>query len=176
MTGYRALDLADSKGALCAKLLADLGAEVIKIEEPKIGDYEREIKPIVNGMAYRFMLLNRNKKSLGLNLKAEKGREIFLNLVRRADVVVEGFRPGTMTKLGIDYPKLKEVKPDIIYCSISSYGHSGPAVQQVAHDINILAQIGLLENGLPVAPAGMAYGDALSTSRRNIAPRRFVVS
>ena len=158
LEGTRILDLTRLiPGPFCTMILADLGAEVIKIEEPKIGDYERQIKPIVNGMAYRFMLLNRNKKSLGLNLKAEEGRRIFLDLARRADVVVEGFRPGTMTKLGLDYPKLKEVKPDIIYCSISSYGYSGPAVQKVAHDINILAQIGLLDligsaEGPPVIP------------------------
>jgi len=158
LEGIRILDLTRLiPGPFCTMILADLGAEVIKIEEPRVGDYERQIKPIVNGMAYRFMLLNRNKKSVGLNLKAEDGRRIFLDLVRRADVVVEGFRPGAMTKLGLDYSNLKEVKPDIVYCSISSYGHSGPAVRQVAHDINILAQIGLLDligaaGGPPVVP------------------------
>jgi len=167
LEGIRILDLTRLiPGPFCTMILADLGAEVIKIEEPKIGDYERQIKPLVNGMAYRFMLLNRNKKSVGLNLKAEAGREIFLNLARRADVIVEGFRPGAMAKLGLDYPSLKEAKPDIIYCSISSYGHAGPAVQKVAHDINILAQIGLLDligpvEGPPVIP-GVQIADTVS--------------
>ena len=158
LDGIRILDLTRLiPGPYCTMILADLGAEVIKVEEPQVGDYERQIKPIYKGMAYRFMLLNRNKKSLGLNLKRPEGRNIFLDLVQRSDVVVEGFRPGTMAKLGIGYKKLKEVKNNLIYCSINSYGYSGPATQKVAHDINILAQIGLLDlmgpaEGPPVIP------------------------
>ena len=123
-------------GPFCTLILADLGAEVIKIEEPGIGDYERQIKPFQGEMAYRFMLLNRNKKSVGLNLKEDRGREIFLDLARQADVVVEGFRPGVMDRLGLGYDDLRSVNEGLVYCSLASYGHSGPYRDRVAHDIN----------------------------------------
>ena len=144
-------------GPFCTLILADLGAEVIKIEEPGVGDYERQIKPFQGEMAYRFMLLNRNKKSIGLNLKEERGREIFLDLVRQADVVVEGFRPGVMERLGLGYGDLRSVNEGLVYCSLTSYGHSGPNRDKVAHDINILAITGLLDligeaDGPPVIP------------------------
>ena len=144
-------------GPFCTLILADLGAEVIKIEEPGIGDYERQIKPFQGEMAYRFMLLNRNKKSVGLNLKEDRGREIFLDLARQADVVVEGFRPGVMDRLGLGYDDLRSVNEGLVYCSLTSYGHSGPYRDKVAHDINILAITGLLDligaaDGAPVIP------------------------
>jgi len=144
-------------GPFCTLILADMGAEVIKIEEPGIGDYERQIKPFQGEMAYRFMLLNRNKKSVGLNLKQDRGREIFLDLARQADVVVEGFRPGVMDRLGLGYDDLRSVNEGLVYCSLTSYGHSGPYRDKVAHDINILAITGLLDligeaDGPPVIP------------------------
>jgi len=144
-------------GPFCTLILADLGAEVIKIEAPDVGDYERQIRPFQGGMAYRFMLLNRNKKSVGLDLKQDRGREIFLDLARQADVVVEGFRPGVMDRLGLGYEDLRSVNEGLVYCSLSSYGHSGPYRDNVAHDINILAITGLLDlngpaGGPPVIP------------------------
>ena len=158
LEGITVLDLTRLiPGPFCTLILADLGAEVIKVEQPGIGDYERQIRPFQGEMAYRFMMLNRNKKSLGLNLKQDEGREIFLDLVRRADVVVEGFRPGVMKKLGLGYDVLKSVNESIVYCSLTSYGHSGPHRDKVAHDINILATTGLLDligpaDGPPVIP------------------------
>jgi len=158
LEGITVLDLTRLiPGPFCTLILADLGAEVIKVEQPGIGDYERQIRPFQGEMAYRFMLLNRNKKSIGLNLKQDEGREIFLDLVRRADVVVEGFRPGVMNKLGLGYDVLKSVNESIVYCSLTSYGHSGPYRDKVAHDINILATTGLLDligaaDGPPVIP------------------------
>ena len=158
LNGIRVLDLTRLiPGPFCTMILADLGAEVIKIEEPVVGDYERQIKPLQNGMAYRFMLLNRNKKSLGINLKEEAGRKIFIDLAQRSDVVVEGFRPGAMARLGLAYDDLKKVNQRLVYCSLNSYGYSGPYSDLVAHDINILAQTGLLDltgpaNGPPVIP------------------------
>jgi len=144
-------------GPFCTEILADLGAEVIKIEPPGIGDYERQIRPFQGKMAYRFMLLNRNKKSVALNLKENRGREIFLDLVRQSDVVVEGFRPGVMERLGLGYGDLKCVNEGLVYCSLTSYGHSGPNRDRVAHDINISAITGLLDligeaEGPPVIP------------------------
>ena len=158
LEGVRVLDLTRLiPGPFCTVILADLGAEVIKVEEPVIGDYERQIEPFQKDMAYRFMMLNRNKKSLGLNLKEEIGRKIFLDLVKKSDVVVDGFRPGVMSKLALAYDDLKKVNEGLVYCSLSSYGHSGPYSDRVAHDINILAQIGLLDligpaGGAPVIP------------------------
>jgi crotonobetainyl-CoA:carnitine CoA-transferase CaiB-like acyl-CoA transferase len=147
-------------------ILADLGAEVIKIEEPAVGDYERQVKPFQGQMAYRFMLLNRNKKSLSLNLKDEAGKKIFLNLVKRSDVVVEGFRPGVMSRLGLGYDDLTKGNPGLIYCSLTSYGDTGPYKEKVAHDINILAQIGLLDlmggaDGPPIIP-GVQLADTVT--------------
>jgi len=158
LEGITVLDLTRLiPGPFCTLILADLGAEVIKVEQPGIGDYERQIRPFQGEMAYRFMLLNRNKKSIGVNLKQDEGREIFLDLVRQADVVVEGFRPGVMNKLGLGYDVLKSVNESIVYCSLTSYGHSGPYRDKVAHDINILATTGLLDligaaDGPPVIP------------------------
>jgi crotonobetainyl-CoA:carnitine CoA-transferase CaiB-like acyl-CoA transferase len=144
-------------GPFCTLILADLGAEVIKIEEPNIGDYERQIGPFQGKMAYRFMLLNRNKKSVSLNLKGERDHKKFIELVGKSDVVVEGFRPGVMDKLGIGYYDLKKINSNLVYCSINSYGYSGPYKNKVAHDINILAETGLLDlmgfsDGPPVIP------------------------
>jgi crotonobetainyl-CoA:carnitine CoA-transferase CaiB-like acyl-CoA transferase len=167
LSGLKVLDLTRLiPGPFWTMILADLGAGVIKVEEPGIGDYERQVKPIKGQMAYRFMMLNRNKKSLSLNLKEEAGEKIFLNLVNRSDVVVEGFRPGVMTELGLGYDDLRKGNPVLIYCSLTSYGHTGPYKGKVAHDINILAQVGLLDlmggaEGPPIIP-GVQLADTVT--------------
>jgi crotonobetainyl-CoA:carnitine CoA-transferase CaiB-like acyl-CoA transferase len=159
LEGFRILDLTRLiPGPFCTMILADLGADVIKVEEPSSGDYERQIQPFIGPMAYRFLLLNRNKRSLALNLKENKGKEIFLELVRKSDCLVEGFRPGTMAGLGLDFETLKDSNPGIVYCSMSSFGHSGPYRNRVAHDLNILGESGILHmtgslDGPPVIPA-----------------------
>jgi crotonobetainyl-CoA:carnitine CoA-transferase CaiB-like acyl-CoA transferase len=159
LKGFRILDLTRLiPGPLCTMILADLGADVIKVEEPSSGDYERQIDPYIGPMAYRFLLLNRNKRSLALNLKQEKGKEIFLGLVRKSDCLVEGFKPGTMAGLGLDFKTLKEANPGIVCCSMSSFGHTGPYRNKVAHDLNILAASGILHmtgspDGLPAIPS-----------------------
>jgi crotonobetainyl-CoA:carnitine CoA-transferase CaiB-like acyl-CoA transferase len=159
LKGFRILDLTRLiPGPFCTMILADLGADVIKVEEPSSGDYERQIQPSLGPMAYRFLLLNRNKRSLALNLKRDKGKEIFLELVRKSDCLVEGFRPGTMAGLGLDFNTLKGSNPGIVYCSMSSFGHTGPYKNQIAHDLNILAASGILHmtgspDGPPVIPA-----------------------
>ena len=159
LKGFRILDLTRLiPGPFCTMILGDLGADVIKVEEPFSGDYERQIQPSIGPMAYRFLLLNRNKRSLALNLKQKKGKEIFLELVRKSDCLVEGFRPGTMAGLGLDFKTLKDLNPGIVYCSMSSFGHTGPYRDKVAHDLNILAASGILHmtgspDGPPVIPA-----------------------
>lgn len=146
LSGLRVLDLTRLlPGAFCSLLLADQGAEVIKIEQPGKGDYNRAFAPINKKESGSFLLLNRNKKSLTLNLKAEAGKEIFLKLVDTADVVLEGFRPGVMARLRLDYERLAARNPRIIYCAISGYGQDGPYAQVSGHDINYLAQGGALQ-------------------------------
>jgi crotonobetainyl-CoA:carnitine CoA-transferase CaiB-like acyl-CoA transferase len=134
-------------------LLADLGADVIKVEEPDTGDYERQIGPFIGPMPYRFLLLNRNKRSLAINLKHKKGKDIFAELLKGSDCLVEGFRPDTMKRLGLDYHHVREINPGVVYCSMSSYGHTGPSRDRNAHDLNILAESGILHmTGYPDGP------------------------
>lgn len=138
LEGIRILDLSQLyPGPLCTMILADLGAEVIKVEPPGTGDHAR---------AFRFLFnqINRNKKSLSLNLKHPRAKEAFHRLARNADVVVEGFRPGTTARLGVDYETLKEINPRLIYCSISGFGQDGPYRDRPGHDINYLAMGGVL--------------------------------
>jgi crotonobetainyl-CoA:carnitine CoA-transferase CaiB-like acyl-CoA transferase len=131
-------------GPYCSMLLADLGCHVIKIEEPTTGDYARWMPPFINTESARFLSVNRNKKSITLNLKTEKGREIFMQLVKKSDVVLESFRPGTLQALKIHYEAAQEVNPGIIYCSITAYGQDGPYSHKAAHDINVIGLGGVL--------------------------------
>jgi crotonobetainyl-CoA:carnitine CoA-transferase CaiB-like acyl-CoA transferase len=161
--GIRILDLSRLlPGPLCSMLFADFGADVIKIEDPKGGDYIRQWPPFVGKSSGFHVVLNRNKRSLTLNLRDPRGREIFLKLVRSADVVLESFRPGVMEKLGIGYETLKSENPRLIYCSITGYGREGLRARRAGHDINYLAVSGVLsysgKNGEPVLP-GVQIGD-----------------
>ena len=133
-------------------LLADLGAEVIKVEEPIQGDYSRWVPPFIGDQGSYFTLVHRNKKSLTLNLKSEKGREIFYKLAEKSDVVIESFRPGVVKRLGVDYESIKKINPRIIYCSISGYGQDGPYREFPGHDVNYIAIGGIL--GLTGKPEG----------------------
>jgi crotonobetainyl-CoA:carnitine CoA-transferase CaiB-like acyl-CoA transferase len=121
-------------GPFCTQLLADMGAEVIKIESPDRGDETRHQGAIVNGESWYFVGLNRNKKSLTLDLKSPEGKEIFRRLAREADVVVENFRPGVMRNLGFDYENLSQINPRIVYCGISGFGKDGPYALRPAFD------------------------------------------
>jgi len=159
-SGVRILDLTRLlPGAYCSLLLGDLGAEVIKVEEPGIGDYARLTPPQLgaSGMGAAFLMLNRNKQSLTLNLKHEDGQEVFRRLAADADVVLESFRPGVMRRLGLDYEALRAVNPRLIYCAISGYGQDGPYQDLAGHDINYLGYAGALSvtgprAGAPVPP------------------------
>lgn len=145
-------------GPYCTMILADFGAEVIKVEEPLVGDYIRHYEPKRDENSAMYHSLNRNKKSICLNLKDSEDQRSFLKLVEGADVVVESFRPGVMERLGLDYETLKKVNPRLIYCSITGYGQTGPYAEMPGHDINYMSYAGLLglmgENGRkPIVPA-----------------------
>lgn len=165
--GVRVLDLTRLiPGAVCTSILGDAGAEVIKVEEINVGDYERQIHPLIGSMGSRFLILNRNKKSLAVNLKEPQGRDVFRKAAKSADVLVEGFRPGAMKRLGLDYNELEKTNPGLIFCSISSFGQDGPYRDMVAHDINILGMSGLfsvtgLKEGDPAIP-GVQIADSIA--------------
>ncbi len=126
------------------------------MEEPEVGDYMRTLPPTVRGLSYPFLMLNQGKKSVALNLKRKEGRELFFRLLARADVVAEEFRPGVADRLGVGYGDVRERRPNIVYCSLSSYGATGPFAPRPGHDLNFAALSGLLHmNGVgrPVLPS-----------------------
>ena len=150
-------------GPYATMLLADLGADVIKIEIPKTGDDSRGYGPYQNNESAYFMSINRNKKSMTLNLKNESGKKIFLELVKDADVLVENFRPGTMEKLGLGYENLIQLNPKLIYAASSGYGHTGPYSQRAAYDAVVQAMGGIMsitgdKDGKPTR-VGSSIGD-----------------
>jgi len=155
----RVLDLARLlPGNFCTLLLADYGADVLKIEDPDRGDYGRWYPPLVRTQSAYFLGLNRNKRSMKLNLKTDGGRAIFMQLAERSDVILEGFRPGVTARLGIGYDAVRKVNTGIIYCSISGFGQDGPYRDKVGHDINYIGIGGILgitgqREGPPVIPA-----------------------
>lgn len=154
-------------GDLATQLLADLGAEVIKVEEPQVGDYMRHLGPMVDGMGYPFLLLNQGKKSVAVDLKTEAGQDLVHRLVPSADLVVEQFRPGVAARLGVDYERLRPLREDIVYCSFSGFGREGPYRDRPAHDLNFYALSGGLHMtgrgdrpslpGVPVADVAAGY-------------------
>ncbi|HLE55210.1 MAG TPA: CoA transferase, partial [Thermoplasmata archaeon] len=137
LDGVRVLDVSRVlTGPYASMMLADLGAEVIKIEMPGRGDDTRAWgPPFQGGESAYFLSVNRNKKSVTLNLKAPEGREILMKLAARSDVFLENFAPGVATRLGIDYDAVRAVRPDIVYCSISGFGQDGPYRDLPAYDI-----------------------------------------
>jgi crotonobetainyl-CoA:carnitine CoA-transferase CaiB-like acyl-CoA transferase len=158
--GLRFLDLSRLlPGPYCSLLFADLGAEVIKVEEPGRGDYARRTPPFwgESDVGAYFLLLNRNKKSVSIDLKAEAGKGVFRRLVRTADVVLESFRPGVMDRLGLGWEALRPENPGLVYCAISGYGQDGPYRNLVGHDVNYMGYAGALSvtgprDGPPLTP------------------------
>lgn len=143
-------------GGYATQVFADLGAEVIKIESIEGGDFCRMEEPVREGVSHYFSALNRNKKSLAINLKAPEGKAAYLRLVKTADIVIESFRPGVTERLGIDYEAERAVKPDIIHCSLTSFGQKDPRSQKAFHDINFQALSGYLSiNGGGITPIHM---------------------
>jgi crotonobetainyl-CoA:carnitine CoA-transferase CaiB-like acyl-CoA transferase len=146
LSGVRVLDLTRVlAGPFCSMILADMGAEVIKIEEPGKGDDTRSWPPFVGGEATYFMSVNRNKRSVTLNLKAPAARKVFTDLVRKSDVVLENFRPGTMEKLGLGYATLAKLNPKLIYAAISGFGESGPDAGRAGYDLVVQAESGVMD-------------------------------
>lgn len=165
LEGVRVLDLSRLlPGPFCSLLLADFGAEVVKVEDMGMGDYARWSPPFYEGAETSakgalFLGLNRNKSSIRVNLKDERGREVLLRLVKDADVVLESFRPGVLDRLGVGYERMREVNPGIVYCAITGYGLDGPLRDRSGHDMNYLGLVGLLgltgeADGPPVQAAG----------------------
>ncbi|MBM3217913.1 MAG: CoA transferase [Candidatus Rokubacteria bacterium] len=146
LAGIRVLDLTRVlAGPFCSMILADMGAEVIKIEEPGKGDDTRSWPPFVGGEATYFMSVNRNKKSVTFNLKSPSARKLLVALVKKSDVVLENFRPGTMEKLGLGYATLSKVNPKLIYCAVSGFGESGPEGGKAGYDLIIQGESGLMD-------------------------------
>src|SRR5256884_7671150 len=131
-------------GPFCTQLLCNLGADVIKIEDPKLRDYMRSVPPIVHDVSYPFLMVNRGKRALAADLKTPEGQEIVHQPARRADVVVEQFRPGVMARLRVAYDDLAMMNPRLVYCSFSGYGQTGPYKDLPGHDINFQAPAGIL--------------------------------
>ncbi len=168
LSGVRVLDLSlFLPGPFLTQMMADHGADVIKLEPAGSGEPNRDIGPKINGRSVYFCNTHRNKKSIQLNLKNEMGKQIFFKLVETCDVVVEAFRPGVVDRLGVGYDAVKEVNPSIIYCSMSAWGQTGPYAQKPAHDLATEAIAGILSlnvgsNGKPAIP-GIAGADMLSS-------------
>jgi alpha-methylacyl-CoA racemase len=165
LDGVRVLDLSRLlPGGFCSLLLADFGADVLKVEDTGVGDYVRWAAPYYEGVedsakSALFLALNRGKRSIRLNLKTDEGREVLLRLVRESDVVLESFRPGVLDRLGVGYEAMRTVNPAIVYCAITGYGQDGPLRERSGHDMNYLGLVGLLgltgdAGGPPVQAAG----------------------
>jgi crotonobetainyl-CoA:carnitine CoA-transferase CaiB-like acyl-CoA transferase len=154
LRGIRVLDLSRLlPGPYLTMVLADMGADVVKVEDPRVGDYLRAFPPSKGGLAGRYLAVNRGKRSLALDLKAPAGREAFLRLAERADVVVESFRPGVMDKLGVGYAQLSARNGKLIVCSISGYGQTGPYAHRAGHDLDYIGLAGVLAMGGPAGGA-----------------------
>ncbi len=131
-------------GPYCAMILADLGAEVVKIEPPPSGDDTRGVGPFLHGVSAYFMSINRGKKSVALNIKDPRGRDLATKLIARADILVENFRPGTMDRLGLGYEALAKVNPRLIYGACSGFGQTGPYRTRGAYDMIIQGMGGIM--------------------------------
>ena len=167
LAGIRVLDLTRVlAGPFCSMILGDMGAEVIKVEEPGKGDDTRGWPPFSGGEATYFLSVNRNKKSLTLNMKAPDGQAILRKLAAKADVVLENFRPGTMERLGFGYEALRKLNPRLIYCSISGFGESGPEASRPGYDLIVQGESGVMDlTGFPDGPpvkVGNSVADLVS--------------
>jgi alpha-methylacyl-CoA racemase len=165
LAGVKVLDLSRLlPGPYLTMVLADMGADVVKVEDPRVGDYMRAFPPAKAGMGGRFLAINRGKRSMALDLKSPVGKGALLRMVERADVVVESFRPGVMDKLGVGWSALSARNPKIVLCSISGYGQTGPYVDRAGHDLNYISLAGVTamgggERGGPPTIPGVQIAD-----------------
>ncbi|MEQ8825370.1 MAG: CaiB/BaiF CoA-transferase family protein [Filomicrobium sp.] len=166
LKGMRVVELTQIvAGPVCGVMLADMGADVVKVEKTEGGDdSRRSVPPDINGESAAFMMLNRNKRGIALNLKTQQGRDAFLQLVRQVDCLVENFRHDTMKKLGLDYDVLKEINPGLIYCEISGFGRSGPYARRGGFDLIAQGMSGLMSitgegEGRPPVKVGAPISD-----------------
>lgn len=158
LTGIRVVDVSRLlPGGFCSMLLSDLGAEVIKVEQPGLGDYMRNTPPLKR-VSMVHAMVNRNKRSLGLNLKSAEGKRILRMLLRRSDVFLDGFRPGVMDRLGFSFSEVSRLNPSIVYCSISAFGRKSPMSKLPGHDLNFQAMAGSLGPMKPQVPL-IQYSD-----------------
>jgi alpha-methylacyl-CoA racemase len=158
--GIKVLDLTRLlPGAICSLILADMGADVVKIEDMGAGDYARSMPPYVDEMGAFFRVSNRNKRSLSINLKEEAGQAVFQRLILDADVIIEGFRPEVTQRLKVDYPTLSAINPRLVYCSLSGWGQNGVYKDRSGHDLNYLAEHGLLGGMRDPQPLGGQVAD-----------------
>lgn len=152
-------------GPYATMTLADLGAEVIKVESPGSGDQTRNSIPRINGVSSYFLSVNRGKKSLTLDLKHEKGRQIAVELIKQSDILVENFRPGVMKRLKLDYETVSRINPRLVYASLSGFGQTGPYAEQPAYDMlaqgmgGVISLTGSGEEGAPAVRVGYSIGD-----------------
>jgi crotonobetainyl-CoA:carnitine CoA-transferase CaiB-like acyl-CoA transferase len=167
LEGVKVLDLTNvMAGPYCSMVLGDMGAEVIKLESFPDGDSSRRFEPQVNDESYCFAVLNRNKKSIALNMKDLRGKEVFMKLARQADIIAENFRPGVVKKLGIDYDSVRQINPGVIYASMSGFGQTGPYGRKGGYDIIAQGMSGIMmmtgyPGGRP-AKVGIAMNDIAS--------------
>ena len=166
LAGVRVLDLTRLlPGPMCTLYFADLGADVIKIEDTRAGDYARTLNAPAGRVSAFYRAVNRNKRSLAIDLKDARGRSAFLALAKSADVIIESFRPGVVAALGVDFAAVIKVNPAIVYCSLSGYGQSGPRAQHAGHDVNYLGYAGVLDQtgtrGGPPALSNVQIADVL---------------
>jgi crotonobetainyl-CoA:carnitine CoA-transferase CaiB-like acyl-CoA transferase len=165
LNGLRVLDLSSLlPGSLCSQMLADLGADVLKIENPRVPDGFRKMPPLVKTLGSYFHIVNRNKRAMTLYLQDTAGRDIFLKMLPKADVLIDSFRPGGMERIRLGYDALKEIHPRLIHCSLTGFGQDGPYRDRPSHDINLLGLSGILDllgekNGPPVSP-GVQFAGA----------------
>ena len=168
LQGVRVLDLSRAlAGPYCTMMLGDMGAEIIKVEMPKVGDEARHYGPPFQEVESSYFLsVNRNKRSMTLNLKSDRGKEILRELVKRSDVLVENFRPGTMEDLGLGYESLREIQPGLVYCAITGFGSIGPEAQRPGYDLIAQGMGGIMSvTGPPEGPpyrVGIAQADIVA--------------
>jgi crotonobetainyl-CoA:carnitine CoA-transferase CaiB-like acyl-CoA transferase len=165
LEGIRILDLTRLlPGAFATALLADLGADVLKVEQPGIGDPMRAYAPRVGDSSAFTWIADRNKRSIALNLRDPRGVEAIHRLAGEADVLIEGFRPGVADRLGVGYDALHAINPALVYCSLSGYGTGGPLEREAGHDLNYLGRAGVLDGAIPAVQLGDLSGSLMAVS------------